>query len=57
MKKLVAATAIGLVSLVMGAGAAWSRPEPRAHVPPPQVFEHACGRRIESNPPFCLARR
>jgi hypothetical protein len=56
MKKLVAAVAIGLVSLVMGAEAAWA-PPPAAKGPPEQAVDHACGRRVDPHPPFCLGVR
>lgn len=56
MKKRVAATVIGLVSLVMGAGAAWAD-HPAAKVPPQQAIDHACGRRVDPHPPFCGAPR
>ena len=56
MKKLLAAAAIGLVSLVMGVGAAWAD-HPAAKGPPEQAVDHACGRRVDPHPPFCGAVR
>jgi hypothetical protein len=56
MKKLVAASAIGLVSLFMGAGPAWAGQPTVKDVPPKVAVDHACGRRVDAHPPFCGTR-
>jgi hypothetical protein len=50
MRKLFAATAIGLFSLAI-----WASAAPTRDVPPRVAVENACTR-INANAPFCLTR-